>query len=55
MTDPTSDVGEGKTRECAVCGDPIDGPGHRVITWIEDDSVRTVHVCSPTCEAAYER
>lgn len=54
MVDPTSDLGEGVTEEdaprCAACGEPILGSAdHRVVTWIEDDSVRSAHFCDEAC------
>ena len=54
MVDPTSDLGEDVTAEeapnCVACGDPIvNEVTHRVVTWIEDDSVRTAHFCEEAC------
>ncbi|MEF8853211.1 MAG: hypothetical protein V5A44_04090 [Haloarculaceae archaeon] len=51
MVDPTSelneDVSEDDAPTCAVCGDPLVGdPDHRVVTWVEDGTVKTEHFCS---------
>jgi hypothetical protein len=59
MVDPTSDLGEDVTEEdapdCAVCGEPIVNEAtHRVITWIEDDAVRTAHFCDESCRREWE-
>jgi len=54
MVDPTSKLNEEVSPEdapvCATCGSSlVDRPDHRVITWIEDDQVRTAHFCDETC------
>ena len=59
MVDPTSDLGEDVTAEeapnCAACGDPIvNEVTHRVVTWIEDDSVRTAHFCEERCHRDWD-
>ncbi len=51
MVDPTSDLNEDVSEDgaptCAVCGDPlVSDPDHRVVTWVENDTVRTEHFCS---------
>ena len=59
MVDPTSDLGEDVTEEdapqCAVCEEPIlKKAGHRVVTWIEEDSVRSAHFCDESCRREWE-
>ncbi|MUV56433.1 hypothetical protein [Halogeometricum sp. CBA1124] len=59
MVDPTSDLGadvdESDAPTCATCGDPIvQSATHRVVTWIEDGSVRHRHFCSDDCRDAYD-
>jgi hypothetical protein len=59
MVDPTSDLGEDVTEEdaprCETCGEPIlFGVGHRVVTWIEDGSVRSVHFCDEGCRREWD-
>jgi len=59
MVDPTSDIGEDVTEadapRCETCGDAIvQAPNHRVITWIEDGTVRTVHFCDGDCRMAWD-
>ena len=59
MVDPTSDLGEDVTAEdaptCETCGEPIvHVPTHRVVTWIEDDAVRTAHFCDDDCRAEWD-
>ena len=54
MVDPTSDLGEDVTEEdaprCETCEEPLVAePNHRVVTWIENDEVRTAHFCDETC------
>jgi hypothetical protein len=58
MVDPTSDLGEDVDEEsaprCAACGDAIvREPTHRVVTWIEDGSIRQRHFCDDDCKAEY--
>lgn len=60
MVDPTSElnenVDEADAPDCEICGTPIVGdPGHRVITWVEDGTVRTVHFCSDACRSDWDR
>jgi len=52
--DPTSDLDEDRDAEdvlaCETCGDPLtDHPDRRVITWVEDDQVRSAHFCDESC------
>ena len=58
MIDPTSDVGEDTAESaptCATCGEQIlNEPTHRVLTHIEDDTVKTAHFCDEECLAAFE-
>jgi hypothetical protein len=59
MVDPTSDLGEDVTEEdaprCETCGEPILGSAdHRVLTWIEDDSVVAVHFCDESCRSEWD-
>lgn len=59
MVDPTSELGEDVTEEnaprCATCGEPIvNDPDHRVITWIEDGTVQTVHFCDEQCRLDWD-
>lgn len=54
MVDPTSDLGEDVSEEdaprCGTCGEPIpSATDHRVVTWVEEDEVRTVHFCDDDC------
>lgn len=56
MVDPTSELGEDVDPEeaprCDTCGDPVvDAPDHRVVTWIEEGSVRSAHFCDDGCRA----
>ena len=58
MVDPTSDLGEDVTEEdaprCENCGEPVlHAADHRVVTWIEDDTVRSVHFCDEDCREAW--
>lgn len=59
MVDPTSDLGEDVSEDdaprCAVCDEPIvEEPNHRVITWVEDGAVRTVHFCDDACRTEWD-
>lgn len=59
MVDPTSDLGEDVSEadapRCATCGAPImNAPNHRVITWIENDSVETAHFCDDSCRSKWD-
>ena len=54
MVDPTSDLGKDVSEEdaprCAVCEEPIvNDPEHRVVTWVEDGTIRSTHFCDETC------
>jgi len=58
MVDPTSDhhedICEADAPNCAVCDDVIANEvTHRVITWIDDGSVRTAHFCTDDCRAEW--
>lgn len=58
MVDPTSDIGEDATEadapRCGTCGEAVvEAPNHRVITWIEDGTVQTVHFCDDECRMAW--
>jgi hypothetical protein len=60
MVDPTSDLGDDVSEEdapaCETCDATIlDDPLHRVITWVEDDQVRTALFCDDDCRAAWHR
>ncbi|WP_225334391.1 DUF7576 family protein [Halomicrobium urmianum] len=60
MVDPTSDlqadVDEEGAPTCETCGDAIaNDPNHRVSTWVEDGSVRTVHFCDDACRQSLDR
>lgn len=60
VVDPTSDLGENVDEEdapeCSTCGAPVhDSPDHRVVTWVEDDRVRTAHFCDEECRDDWER
>ena len=60
MVDPTSDLNEDVSEEeapaCAVCGEPlVEDPDHRVVTWVEDGSVRTEHFCSDAHRDSWEQ
>lgn len=59
MVDPTSDLGEDVTEEdaprCRTCGEPIVGStGHRVVTWIEDGTIRSAHFCDDDCRSEWD-
>ncbi len=60
MVDPTSDLGEDVTEEdapqCEACGEPIlEAVDHRVVTWVEDGSVRSAHFCDKDCRHSWKR
>jgi hypothetical protein len=60
MVDPTSDHAEdvdpADAPDCAACGQPIANvPTHRVVTWLEDDAVETVHFCDDDCRQNWSR
>jgi hypothetical protein len=59
MEDATSDLGEDVTEEnaprCSTCGEPIvQSPSHRVVTWIDDDTVRSAHFCDGDCRRDWD-
>ncbi len=59
MDDATSNLGEDVTEEnaprCSTCGEPIvRDPSHRVVTWVEDDTVRSAHFCDEDCRMAWD-
>lgn len=59
MVDPTSDhhedIDEDEAPECATCGAAIANEvTHRVITWIENDSVETAHFCNEDCRIEWQ-
>ncbi|GGN89169.1 MULTISPECIES: DUF7576 family protein [Haloarcula] len=59
MVDPTSDhhedIDEADAPNCEVCGAAIANEvTHRVITWIEDDSVQTAHFCDDECRQQWD-
>lgn len=59
MVDPTSDLGEDVDEDeaptCSTCGDSIvKEPTHRVITWIEDGAVESVHFCDDRCRSRWD-
>jgi hypothetical protein len=59
MVDPTSDhhedIDEDEAPECATCGAPIANEvTHRVITWIENNSVETAHFCDEECRMEWQ-
>jgi len=59
MADPTSDLGENVPDEelplCDSCESRIaTGPQHRVITWIDEGSVRSAHFCDESCRMAWD-
>jgi hypothetical protein len=59
MVDPTSDhhedIDEEDAPNCTVCDDAIiNDATHRVITWIEDDSVETAHFCDDDCRLSWD-
>ncbi len=54
MVDPTSDLNEDISLEdapsCETCGAVLaEAPNHRVITWVEEDTVQTAHFCDESC------
>jgi hypothetical protein len=59
MIDPTSELGEDVTEEnaprCATCEEPIiRNPTHRVITWVQDGTVHSLHFCDEECRLAWD-
>jgi hypothetical protein len=59
MVDPTSDLNEDIDEEdapsCAVCGANLAvASDHRVITWIEDETVQTAHFCDDACRKQWD-
>lgn len=59
MVDPTSDLKEDVSEDdapvCATCGVAIiNSPQHRVITWIDDGVVQTVHFCDDDCRMDWD-
>jgi len=59
MVDPTSDVGEDVSEDeapvCETCGEPIvEEPNHRVITWIKDGAVQSMHFCDDDCRMDWD-
>lgn len=59
MVDPTSDLGEDVTEadapRCSFCEEPIvNAPTHRVLTWIEDSTVKAVHFCDDDCRERWD-
>lgn len=60
MVDPTSDLNENISPEdaptCETCESSIvDNPDHRVITWIENDTVESAHFCNESCRLGWNR
>lgn len=53
MVDPISDVGavdEDEAPVCGICGETIlPSPDHRVVTWVDEETVHHRHFCSPDC------
>lgn len=59
MVDPTSDLGEDVTEDeapsCEACGEPVvEAPDHRVITWVENGEIQTVHFCDEECRNSWD-
>ena len=55
MSDLGEDVTEEDAPRCAACEEPIlKQAGHRVVTWIEEGSVRSVHFCDESCRREWE-
>lgn len=59
MVDPTSDLNEDVSEEeapaCATCDATLTAASnHRVITWIEDEEVQTVHFCDEDCRIDWD-
>ena len=58
MVDPTSDLGEDVDEEsaprCASCEEPVLGPNHRVVTWVETGAAETRHFCDGDCLAEWD-
>ena len=59
MVDPTSDlnedVSEEEAPECAVCGELlVENPDHRVVSWVDEGSVRIEHFCGEDCRDSWQ-
>jgi len=59
MVDPTSDLGEDVSEEdapeCNTCGAVVLREStHRIVTWIEDETVQTAHFCNDECRDAWD-
>ncbi len=59
MVDPTSDLGEDVAEadapRCGTCDEPIvEAATHRVVTWVDDGTVRTVHFCDVACRRDWD-
>ena len=58
MVDPTSDIGEdvdeSSAPTCHMCGKKIvKEPDHRVVSWIDDGSIVTLHFCTGSCRESW--
>jgi len=58
MVDPTSELNEDISPEdapvCETCDAAlVDTPDQRVVTWIADGAVRTVHFCDEACRSEW--
>jgi hypothetical protein len=58
MVDPTSDIGEdvdeSSAPACHTCGKKIVvEPDHRVVSWVDDGSVVSLHFCDDACLDAW--
>ncbi len=54
--DPTSELAENvtETPHCGSCETPVGyDPDHRVVTWVEADTVHTEHFCTPACRQEF--
>lgn len=59
MVDPTSDLNEdvdgADAPDCETCGATVAMEStHRVITWVNDDTVQTAHFCDDSCRENWE-
>lgn len=59
MVDPTSELNEDISPDeaptCKTCESPIvDNPDHRVVTWIEDETVQSMHFCDESCRRDWD-
>lgn len=59
MVDPTSELNEDVSPDdapaCETCGALlVENPDHRVVTWVEDDTVESAHFCDEECRRNWD-